>query len=98
MAGIFATALVVAAVRRSTWAGVQATMWTALLVSLAFYAISVSEAVRIFAGDGIPVGVLGETIREFTVFLVVFPSLWMPFGCWAAAVGSEIRPRPARAD
>jgi hypothetical protein len=40
---LFVTALVVAAVRRSVWAGVQVAVWTALLASLAFYAIAVSE-------------------------------------------------------
>ena len=91
LVAICATALVMAAVRRSAWAGVRAAVWTALLVSLAFYAISVSEAARIYTGDGYPVHILGGTIRELTVLLVLFPSLWLPFGCAAAAVGYTMK-------
>ena len=73
LVAICATALALAAVRRSAWAGVRAAVWTALLVSLAFYAISVSEAARIYAGDGNPVHILGGTIRELTVLLDPVP-------------------------
>lgn len=95
MAAIFATALAVARRRRSAWAGVQATVWTALLVSLAFYALGVTEAVHYFGGDSHPADVLGSALRGATVYLVVFPAFWIPIGCWAAAVGGQLRPRPA---
>ena len=88
---IFVTALVLSAVRRSVWAGLQVAVWTALLASLAFYAIAVSEAARIYTGDGYPVHILGGTIRELTVLLVLFPSLWLPFGCAAAGVGYTMK-------
>jgi hypothetical protein len=92
---IFVTALVVAAVRRSVWAGVQVAVWTALLASLAFYAIAVSEAVLwyqddqslILAGDAVRPAFIGENIRNFTWLLILFPYFWMPFGVIGAAIG-----------
>jgi hypothetical protein len=100
---IFATALVVAAMRRSIWAGVQAPVWTALLASLAFFAIAVAEAVLwyragaslILAGDSVPLDAIGENIRNFTWFL--FPCFWTPFGVIGAALGCAGRARLSRA-
>jgi hypothetical protein len=92
---IFVTALVLSAVRRSVWAGLQVAVWTALLASLAFYAIAVSEAVLwyqddsslILAGDAVGPEFIGENIRNFTWFLILFPYFWMPFGVIGAAIG-----------
>ena len=102
--GIFVTALVVAAARRSVWAGVQVAVWTALLTSLALYAIAVSEAVLwyrddeslILAGDAVKPEFIGENIRNFTWFLILFPFLWMPFGVIGAAIGRAGRARLSR--
>lgn len=91
---IFATAIVVAALRQSIWAGVQATVWTALLASLAFFAIAVAEAVLwyrdaaslILAGDAVRFDAVGENIR-----------FWTPFGVIGAAIGRAGRARLSRA-
>lgn len=98
---IFVTAVVVAALRRSRGAGVQASVWTALLASLAFCAIALAEAVRwyradsslIFAGDGVPLDAVGENILNFTLLLVLLPLFWLPFGVLGAAVGHAGRAR-----
>lgn len=105
IAPIFVSAVVVAAGRRSLWAGVQATVWTTLLTSLAFFAIAVAEAVSwyragsslILAGDAIPLDAVGESIRNFTFFLVLLPVFWMPFGVIGAAIGRAGRARLSRA-
>ena len=102
---IFATAVTVAALRRSIWAGIQATVWTALLASLAFFAIAVAEAVRwyrtttglILAGDAVPLNAVGENIQNFSWFLVLFPLFWTPFGVIGAAIGRAARARLSRA-
>jgi len=104
IAAIFMTAVVVAAGRRSLWAGVQAAVWTALLASLAFCAIAMAEAVRwyqadtslILAGDGVPLDAVGENIRNFTYFLVLLPLFWLPFGVFGAALGRAGRARLSR--
>jgi hypothetical protein len=102
---IFVTALLVGAVRRSVRAGVQATVWTALLAALAFFAIAVSESVLwyqddeslILAGDAVKPEFIGENIRNFTWFLILFPFFWAPFGVIGAAVGSVGRASLSRA-
>jgi hypothetical protein len=105
VAAIFVTAVVVAAVRQSIWAGVQATVWTALLSSLVFFAIAVAEAVRwyqadaslILAGDAVPLEAVGENIRNFSGFLILFPFFWTPFGVIGAAIGRAARARLSHA-
>jgi hypothetical protein len=102
---IFVTAAVVSAVRRSIWAGVKAMVWTMLVASLCFFAIAVAESVRwyesgsslIFAGDAVPPDAVGENIRNFTWFLLVFPLFWTPFGVMGAAIGRAVGARRSRA-
>lgn len=70
---VFAASALTAATGRSFGAGMQATLWTVLLTSLAFYAVAMVEAVRwyrldaslILAGDGVPVDAVGENLRNF---------------------------------
>jgi hypothetical protein len=106
IAAIFATAAVVAALRQSLWAGVQATVWAALLTSVAFFAIAVTEAVHwyqagaglILDGEAIPRdAAVGMNIRNFTGFLVLLPFFWTPFGVIGAAIGRAGRARLSRA-
>lgn len=92
---VFVGAALVAAVDRSFRAGVEATVWTALLTSLACYAVALLEAVSwyrsdtslILAGDGIPIDAVGENLRNFTWGLILYPFWWLPFGVIGATVG-----------
>lgn len=99
---VFTGSVVAAAVGRSFRAGVQAAVWTALLGSLAVYAVGLLEALvwyrfdssLIFAGDGVPVDAVGENLRGFAWGLVLLPFLWLPFGVIGAAVGCRSRGAP----
>lgn len=84
-----------AAARRSFRAGVQAAAWTALLGSLAVFAVAVPESVAwyrhdtslILAGDAVPLDAVGENLRNFVWQLVLVPFWWLPFGVLGAAAG-----------
>jgi hypothetical protein len=103
---IFATGVVMAALRGSLRAGVQATVWTAVLTSLGFFAVAMAEAVRwyrsgaglILDGETIPFdAAIGVNIRNFTGFLILLPFFWTPFGVIGAAIGRAARARLLRA-
>ncbi len=92
---IFAGSAAAAALGQSFRVGVQTAVWTALLASLAVFAIGLPEAIRwyrfemslIFAGDGIPIEAVGENLRGFAWGLVLLPFWWLPFGIIGAAIG-----------
>lgn len=91
---VFIVSAVAAGVGRSFRAGVQAAVWTAVLASLAFYAVAILEAVSwyrfdaslIIMGDGVPLDAVGENLRNFAWGLILFPFWWLPFGVLGAAL------------
>ena len=101
---VMAAAVVVALARGSLGAGVQAAVWTALLGSLAMFAVAVPESVTwyrelsglILAGDGIPLRAVGENLRNFTWLLILLPLWWLPFGLLGASLGRTLRRLVAR--
>lgn len=97
--GGFVSAVVLAGLRRSIWAGVRVAVWAVLLASVAVFAVAVSESVLwyqddsslILAGDGVPITAVGENIGDFTFLMVMLPYLWTPFGVISAAIGAAGR-------
>ena len=51
----------------------------------------------ILVGDAVRPEFIGENIRKFTWFLILFPYLWLPFGVIGAAIGRAGRARLSRA-
>lgn len=102
---IFVTAFVAAAVRQSVRAGLQVAVWTALLASLAAYAITVHEAVlwyqvnQTLIRDGEITAqsrLVGAAIHDSTWGLIPTLCVWVIWGVMGAAIGRASRARLSR--
>jgi hypothetical protein len=103
LVAVFSGSVIMAATRGYR-AGLQTTVWTALLTSLAIFAVAVPEAARsfqleqtlIYFGDRIPPDAAGESLRLATWGLLLFPFWWLPFGLMGAGLAAWAARRTAR--
>ena len=96
----FLVSAVVAAADGSLWAGLQATVWTALVGSLLMFVVWLVEAARWYRIDGsllldgesgYPIG---ENLADAVIWLLVLGPVWtLPFGVFGAVAGRAWRRR-----